>query len=406
MNRKTLLILTQVYPPDPASVGQHMADVAERMVQRNWDVIVLTSNRGYDDYKEKYETFELLNGVQVSRFSLTSFGKSNILLRVMSQISLLLKTLFKSLAIKRPDAILISTNLVFIVAPLLKLLRKIPYIYWVMDLNPDQAIEAGVLRPNSLSVKLYNFFQYLVLGNADVVVSLDRFISKRVSNKNKKILNHQILPPWPHEDHLFVDRGNKNTFKEENHWGNKRIFMYSGNHSLVHPLDTFLAAIKEFEDEEDFLMAFIGGGLGKHLVEEWIIDNPKTPVTSLPYQPLNNLHQSLSAADIHLVSMGNQMIGCVHPCKIYSAMAIGKPILLLGNLDNHITEILEEYDVGWSVNHGDIDTMVKTLTYLRDVDKKILIEKGRNAKEAIESKFSQQALLGDFCYFIEQTQNK
>ncbi len=33
-------------------------------------------------------------------------------------------------------------------------------------------------------------------------------------------------------------------------------------------------------------------------------------------------------------------------------------------------------------------------------------EKGRNAKEAIESKFSQQALLGDFCYFIEQTQNK
>ena len=159
MNRKTLLILTQVYPPDPASVGQHMADVAERMVQRNWDVIVLTSNRGYDDYKEKYETFELLNGVQVSRFSLTSFGKSNILLRVMSQISLLLKTLFKSLAIKRPDAILISTNLVFIVAPLLKLLRKIPYIYLVMDLNPDQAIEAGVLRPNSLSVKLYNFFQ-------------------------------------------------------------------------------------------------------------------------------------------------------------------------------------------------------------------------------------------------------
>ena len=26
--RSTLLVLSQVYPPDPASVGQHMADVA------------------------------------------------------------------------------------------------------------------------------------------------------------------------------------------------------------------------------------------------------------------------------------------------------------------------------------------------------------------------------------------
>ena len=124
MNRKTLLVLTQVYPPDPASVGQHMADVAESMVQRDWEVIVLTPNRGYDNYKDRYQAFELLNGVQVSRLSLTSFGKSNILVRVISQVSLLLKTLFKCLTIRRPDAVLVSTNLVFIIAPLLKFIRK------------------------------------------------------------------------------------------------------------------------------------------------------------------------------------------------------------------------------------------------------------------------------------------
>ena len=81
-------------------------------------------------------------------------------------------------------------------------------------------------------------------------------------------------------------------------------------------------------------------------------------MTSLPYQPMNHLHRSLSAADVHLVSMGDDMIGCIHPCKIYSAMAIGKPILLLGNIANHITEILDEYDIGWSVKHGDIESMI------------------------------------------------
>jgi len=273
-----------------------------------------------------------------------------------------------------------------------------------MDLNPDQAIAVGVVRRNSLSVKVYNFFQYLVLGSADTVVSLDRFMLQRVNNKKNNIQNHLIIPPWPHENHLTTSSKEINSFRDEHNWGDKRIFMYSGNHSLVHPLDTFLQATKKFESENDFLMAFIGGGLGKLNVEEWILNNPKTPVISLPYQPLNNLHQSLSTADIHLVSMGDNMIGCVHPCKIYSAMSIGKPILLLGNLDNHITEILEEYDIGWSVQHGDIETMATTLRYLRDVDKNILVEKGQNAKKAIDSKFSQKKLLDKFCYLIERTQ--
>lgn len=406
MNRKTLLVLTQVYPPDPASVGQHMADVAESMAQKNWDVIVLTPNRGYDNYQDKFQNFELLNGVQVSRLSFTSFGKGNILIRVISQVALLLKTLYKCLTIKRPDFILVSTNLVFIIAPLLKFIRNIPYLYWVMDLNPDQAVAAGVLKRNSLSVKLYNFFQSLVLGNADTVVSLDRFMFKRVSNKNHRIQNHLIIPPWPHEEHLIARKRENNSFRDEHNWGNKRIFMYSGNHSLVHPLDTFLQATKKFEDEDDFLMAFVGGGLGKPMVEKWILNNPNTPVTSLPYQPLDNLNQSLSTADIHLVSMGDNMIGCVHPCKIYSAMAIGKPILLLGNLNNHISEILEEYDIGWSVQHGDIETMVKTLSDLRDIDKNILAEKGQNAKKAINSKFSQKELLDRFCCLIDRAETE
>ena len=53
MKRKTLLVLTQVYLPDPASVGQHIADAAEEMVKIGWEVNVLTPNRGYDNNKEK-----------------------------------------------------------------------------------------------------------------------------------------------------------------------------------------------------------------------------------------------------------------------------------------------------------------------------------------------------------------
>ena len=62
-------------------------------------------------------------------------------------------------------------------------------MYWIMDLNPDQVIASGALSKDSLSAKLYNVLQYLVLSNADTVVSLDRFMHKKVSEKIDKISN-------------------------------------------------------------------------------------------------------------------------------------------------------------------------------------------------------------------------
>ena len=64
---RTILVLSQVYPPDPASVGQHMADASQELVRRGWRVRVITANRGYDDATIKYAPFEKRDGVEVRR---------------------------------------------------------------------------------------------------------------------------------------------------------------------------------------------------------------------------------------------------------------------------------------------------------------------------------------------------
>ena len=40
-------------------------------------------------------------------------------------------------------------------------------------------------------------------------------------------------------------------------------------------------------------------------------------VLRLPYQPLQKLSASLSAADLQVAVMGEKFVGIVHPCKIY-----------------------------------------------------------------------------------------
>src|SRR5262249_10288388 len=134
----------------------------------------------------------------------------------------------------------------------------------------------------------------------------------------------------------------------------KFVAMYSGNLSIAHPLETVLQAAEQLRHRDDVVFLFVGGGLGRREVEEFAAWHPNANIRLLPYQPREKLRESLSAADVHLVSMGNAMVGIVHPCKIYGAMACGRPVLLIGPRASHAGELIERHHCGWRIDHGNV----------------------------------------------------
>src|SRR5208283_578637 len=91
-------------------------------------------------------------------------------------------------------------------------------------------------------------------------------------------------------------------------------------------------------------------------------------VLCLPYQPLNQLSASLSAADAHMVVMGEAMLGLVHPCKIYNILAVGAPVLYIGPRPSHVTEILDRLGDKYPsirVAHGEADILAEQIQDLQ-----------------------------------------
>ena len=125
-------------------------------------------------------------------------------------------------------------------------------------------------------------------------------------------------------------------------------------------------------------------------------------IVSLPYQPLSHIKYSLSAADVHLVSIGNEAVGVVHPCKLYGAMAVARPILLLGPEPCHVSNIVLDSDIGWRIAHDDIDEAVKTLKAIAATSPQRLQTMGLHARELITTKYSKQDLCGKFCDILER----
>ena len=386
--------------PDPAAVGQHMADAAQELARRGHRVVVMTSDRGYDDPSIRYPRRETLGGVEVRRIPLTSFGKRSIAVRLLGGVSFTIQAIARSLFLRPLDAIVVSTAppMASVAAVVIGALRRAPIKYWVMDLNPDQSIALGVVRARSLMARVFDRLNRLVLRRASDVVVLDRFMAERVNRKLDVLPKLTIIPPWPHEDHLEEVRHEDNPFRHRHGLDDKLVVMYSGNHGPSNPITTVLQAAKRLTDKPDVVFLFVGGGVGKAEVDVSV----GPTIRSLPYQPLDQLRYSLSAADVHLVTVGDAVVGIVHPSKVYGALAVGRPILLLGPEQSHVGEMIRNHDIGWRISHGDVDGAEAMLRRIADTPVAELAAKGTRARALVSTLLGKVELCGRFCDVVER----
>jgi len=173
---KTLLVISQVYAPDPAAVGQQVTDAAEEMVRRGWRVVVYTSARGYDDPRNRYPRRERRNGVEVRRLPLSSFGKRSIAIRLVAQCLFMIQAVGRGLWTGDLGLVLVSTSPPFagLGGSIVSFLRRVPLVWWVMDLNPDQMIVAGKIGPRSVFARVFDWINRVTLRQARDVVDRDR----------------------------------------------------------------------------------------------------------------------------------------------------------------------------------------------------------------------------------------
>jgi hypothetical protein len=384
-----------VYVPDPAAVGQHMADAAQELARRGHRVVVMTSDRGYDDPSIRYPRRETLGGVEVRRIPLTSFGKRSIAVRLLGGVSFTVQAIMRGAFLRPLDAIVVSTAppMASVAAVVIGALRRAPIKYWVMDLNPDQSIALGVVRERSLLARVFDRLNRLVLRRASDVVVLDRFMAERVNRKLDVRPKLTIIPPWPHEDHLEEVRHEDNPFRQRHGLDEKLVVMYSGNHGPSNPITTVLQAAKRLTDKPNMVFLFVGGGVGKAEVDASV----GPTIRSLPYQPLDQLRYSLSAADVHLVTVGDAVVGIVHPSKVYGALAVGRPILLLGPEQSHVGEMIRNHDIGWRISHGDVDGAEAVLRRIADTPMAELAAKGARARALVSTLLGKAELCGRFC---------
>jgi colanic acid biosynthesis glycosyl transferase WcaI len=397
---RTILIISQVYAPDPSSLGQHMADAAAELVRRGHRVVVLTSANGFEDPSARYPAREVRDGVEIRRLPFSSFGKGSIATRLLGSGIFLAQAVARGILLRGLDTVVVSTSppMGCFAGAMLRAVRHIRLVFWLMDVNPDQTIALGHTREGSWLARGFDWLIRVGLRSADRVIVLDRFMAARVSRKQDISDKIDVIPPWPHDVHDEAIAHADNPFRRQHLLDGKVVVMYSGNHSPSNPVSTLLEAAKRMRDEPRMVFLFVGGGAGKREVELAMAECPN--VRSLPYQPLESLKYSLAAADLHVVTLGDAMVGILHPCKVYGAMAAARPVLFFGPSECHVSDVLDE-ETGWQVAHGDVDQAERVLRGVLNGEAGTLSRRGAQARRVVMERLAKDALCGKLCDAVE-----
>lgn len=364
------LFLNQVYTPDVAATAGQLADLAEAMAARGDEVRVIASRRGYSEPGQKFAPRSTERGVRIERVWEPRLEKRGFWRRIVRAAAFFAGAGVRALAGPRPDVLVVMTSppLLPVLGRIVAAVRRRPYAAWLMDLNPDEAIAAGAVREGSLAAKLLARLTRFSLRGAAKVVVLDRFMRERVERYGVPPGRIVILAPWTHDADVRDDEPGRKSFRDRHALEGRIVVMYAGNFSLCHPLDTLLEAARKLKEDPDFLFLFVGGGEGSRQVRA-AAESEKLPnVRLLPYQPREGLAASLSAADVHVVVMGNAYVGILHPSKVYNALRVNRPVLYVGPEESPVADVLAAAGPGavWrSVRHGDVDGVVRAVRELK-----------------------------------------
>jgi len=357
-----ILILNQAFYPDVVSTAQHASDLAKALTQVGHEVTVVCSSRGYDDPRVRFPQRETWNAVNIIRIRSTGFGKSSRWRRAADFSTFMASCALRVWRLQRFDVVVAMTSppLISFLSSLAVPGRASSFVFWSMDLNPDEAIAAGWLREKSLTARVLSRMLLHSLQRADRIVALDRFMKDRIRAKGIPAEKVVVVPPWSHDDRVRFDPAGREEFRALYKLSRRFVVMYSGNHSPCHPLETLLQAAERLAENEDVVFCFVGGGSEFGKVKERARNRGLRNVLCLPYQPIEKLAGSLSAADLHVVVMGDQYVGIVHPCKIYNVLAVKKPFLYIGPIESHVTDIIGQSSAYVS-SHGDVEGVVANI---------------------------------------------
>jgi len=395
-----ILCLGINYWPETTGIGVFATGRCEYLAARGHEVTAYTGFPYYpqwrvaEGYRRRLGLKECHNGVNIVRSWLYVPGKVTSVRRVLHEASFIASSLIAACATTRPDLILATMPPLGlgIAARFLSRLLKVPYALLVEDLQPDAAIDLGMLKPGRMANALFHL-ELLAYRRASVIATLTNGMARRIIAKGISSSKVKLVPHWIDESllNLPVDTPAKPPWVEFAAQG-KFLAVHAGNMGVKQGLDVVLEAAALSSQRDDIAYLLVGDGAEAERLKAKASAQRLSNLRFFPLQPHAAFENLLSLTGVGLVTQQGCVSDIVFPSKMETLLAAGCPVIASVNRSSEVAETVKQARAGIVVgpeNAAELATAVESIS--RDPERRSRMR--YSAREYARQRWNREANL-------------
>jgi len=365
------------YWPDETGIAPFTTGRCEYLASRGHQVTVLSGFPYYpawripEPYRRRRFSREERNGVTILRSWLYVPAQVNAMRRILHEASFIASSVLGAVTGRvgqRPDLLVTTTPplALNLSAILLSRLWKIPFVQHVPDLQPDAAVDLGMLRPGRLTDFLYAI-ERMGYRKAALVSTLTEAMRDKIVSKGIPPEKVVLFPDWARSELFEVAaNGGGAHFRRSLGLGNETLVVHAGNMGVKQGLDVILGAAELSRNDRGVRYLLVGDGSVREQLEQRAKSCHLSNLTFVPLLPDEQFLDMLAASDISLVTQQKSVADIVFPSKVITLMSSARAIVASVSPGSEVARVLKEADAGVLVAPEDPDALLEAILALRD----------------------------------------
>ena len=415
---KRVLIHTLIFSPDGVSTAYLYNDIALRLQQRGYEVVVLTTTPHFNIVPEQVEKQPMhwkvwgfckvskFNGMTVLHVPQKKFKSTA--LRLLGFIYWHIVSFFIGLTVRHVDLILSPSPPLTVGWMNLGLakLKGCKIVYNVQEIYPDiLKLKGGFV------LKFLRWMEHKVYNGSDAVTTIDKVfydtIEPRFEDKSKlhiipnfvdTDLYHEVPFKFSNTDDTNLTDKNATSKGSKLYTLDSKLFpntdsiklLYAGN---IGHMQSWEPLIELADRTRDLNVEYfvIGEGAQRGYVEDEIKNRGLEKLHLLPYQPRDLMPAILSYSDASFIFMVPGRDGDGFPSKVYTIMACERPMLIMSGENTPIINFLKDKNCSKLITEKDfINKVNEMVEWLKSVTKEELAQMGKNGLAEIQAKYTKE----------------
>lgn len=402
--KKSILIITDSYPPEIRSAALLMKDLADGLADKGHNVWVATSEPKYNLAENKAAVCSEIayeNRVQILRIKTLPHHKVNFIIRGMAQLlmpyNFFLK-IKKNIKEKVDIVIVHSPPLpLTIAANKVKKFYRAKYILNLHDIFPQNAIDLRVLKKwkHWLAIWLFERMEKSAYKNSDLIIVPSNEHKKFIEEKRNVPINKtQVVYHWINSK-PFLKVKKTSRFRKLYGLENKFIFLFGGVIGPSQGLDLFIRIANKIKNNKDIVFLFVGDGSAKEkllgMAEELKLEN----VVFKTFVSLEEYPELVKDCNVGIISLAAQNTTPAVPAKILGYMAAAVPVVAFLHKESEGLLIVKEAKCGYGAVSSDEEKALEIILKMYN-EKEKMKEYGENGLKYLLENMEKEVCVDKF----------